>query len=95
MASLSQLIAYRQTAGARYAAAVTELIAAMVDLKGLDLALENEVVAYRRPSQSFGPPPDVISLRHAEFAPDVACDWHKEFMASLASHTRTFPTPDA
>lgn len=45
MATISEILAARTAAGARYAAAVTELRAAYVDLAGIDAALGNNTLA--------------------------------------------------
>ncbi|MCP8939393.1 hypothetical protein NK718_12785 [Alsobacter sp. SYSU M60028] len=45
MATASEMLAARATAGARYEAALEELYAAYVDLAGLELALANDRVA--------------------------------------------------
>lgn len=45
MATLSQLIAQRATAGSRYYDAVVDLRAAYIDLRAIELALSNDNIA--------------------------------------------------
>ena len=45
MTTLSQYVSQRSTAGMRYQNAVTELLAAMVDLAALDITIENKRAA--------------------------------------------------
>jgi hypothetical protein len=67
MISLADLLAKREAAGARYAAAVAEFREALVDLAALDGALKGKTVDDIR---SFGNFPDVLSLRHPVYAAD-------------------------
>lgn len=73
MATLAQLTSQRATAGARYAAAVAELRASMVDLAALDQVLANNVISPGNPSPAptFTDPPDSLPwyLAHPVYAP--------------------------
>jgi hypothetical protein len=68
----------RNAAGARYAAAVTEIRAAFTDLSALDRLCQ---------APSFGPPPDVIALRHPTFAPNVAGSFVDDIPAAIAARS--------
>ena len=68
------MLSTRQAAGARYAAALTELRAAMVDLLAIDNALRNRHVgAPHIEIRSFsGEQNDIpTGMRHPDFAPDT------------------------
>jgi hypothetical protein len=68
----------RNAAGKRYAAAVSELRAAFVDLSALDRLLS---------APSFGPPPDIVPLRHPTFAPDVGGSFTDGVAGAIAAHS--------
>jgi hypothetical protein len=59
---MPSIVDQRNAAGDRWVAAVTELRAAFVELSALDQICR---------SPSFGEAPDVISLRHQTFLPDL------------------------
>lgn len=69
--TLSELQAAQTTAGARYAAALDEFLAAFVDLAALDAALSNGNVNPHRsdPVRSFGRIVERHELAHPVFAP--------------------------
>ena len=68
----------RNAAGKRYAAAVSELRAAFVDLSALDRLLS---------APSFGPAPDVVPFRHPTFAPDVSGSFTDGIADAIAAHS--------
>jgi len=68
----------RNAAGDRYAAAVVELRAAFTDLSALDRLCR---------APSFGPPPEVVPLRHPTFAPDVSGSFVDDIPAAIAAHS--------
>ncbi len=68
----------RNAAGDRWAAAVTELRAAFVDLSALDrLCL----------APSFGVPPEVVPLRHPTFAPNISGSFVDDIPAAIEAHS--------
>jgi hypothetical protein len=73
MTTATQYISQRVTAGTRYANAVTELFAAMVDLGALDRTIENYRAGLGLPQPSFvGDLQDLPRmLAHPLFAPSV------------------------
>jgi hypothetical protein len=76
--TLEGLLIQRDTAGARYAAAVQELHDAYVDLAGLDIALANSSVGgglvHGFPPDSLAALPEI--LRHQSYATGAALpDW--------------------
>jgi hypothetical protein len=79
MSTIPQLIIARATAGARYVAAVIELRAAFTDLSAIDRLCN---------APSFGPPPDVIPLRHPTYAPDVGGSFTDDIAAAVVAHHR-------
>src|SRR4051794_37559257 len=103
MSTLSELVAHRTTAGARYVAAVTELRAAFGDLSAIDrlLALKTPY----SPVVSFGgPQPDVIPLRHPVYLSGdpqrtsifaLVCNpFEVDCVAAFATRLAAFGTPD-
>ena len=71
MATISEILANRETAGARYLAALVELRAAYVDLASIDFALSNGRIA-RNDIKTFRGDLDGIpvSLQHPKYAPE-------------------------
>lgn len=77
MPTLSGFLSARAAAGARYAAAITELQDAYVDLHATDKLLQNDRVrlpAMQLPVRTFHGFPQVLdqAFSHPVFAPDVA-----------------------
>jgi hypothetical protein len=54
------------------------MIFAFVDLSALDRLLS---------APSFGPPPDVVPLRHPTYAPDVIGSFTDDIPAAIATHS--------
>jgi hypothetical protein len=54
------------------------MIFAFVDLSALDRLLS---------APSFGPPPDVVPLRHPTYAPDVSGSFTDDIPAAIATHS--------
>lgn len=75
---MTTLVERRNAAGERWAAAVVELRSAFVDLAALDRLLQ---------APSFGPPPDVVPLRHPTFAPDVSGSFADDVAAAIEAHS--------
>ena len=75
---MSTLVEKRNAAGNRYAAAVTELRAAFTDLSALDRLCG---------APSFGPPPEVVPLRHPTFCPNVSGSFVDGIPAAIAAHS--------
>jgi hypothetical protein len=75
--TLEELESQRATAGATYAAAVTGLHAAMVNLAALDQALD-QVTGHSGSIKSFGPLPSPLDFRHPVFAPNVGGHWQTD-----------------
>ena len=71
MTTLSQYISQRPTAGTRYQAAVTELLASLIDLAALDRTIENARAGGAIPQPSFTSDQQGLphSLVHPVFAP--------------------------
>lgn len=81
MTALSDFVTARATAGARYAAAVTELHAAYVGLLAYDRAAANVGVLAENPSRTFFAPPDALPLElvHPTYVPTRGTtDWRDE-----------------
>jgi hypothetical protein len=76
---MGTLVEKRNAAGERYAAAVTELRAAFVDLSALDRLCE---------APSFGPAPEVVPLRHPTFAPNVSGAFVDGIAGAITMHAR-------
>jgi hypothetical protein len=87
-----ELLTHRATAGARYAAAVTELRAAFADLAAIDRLLSNQRVAYGT-LPTFGQHPDPISFRHPVYAPNVGGTFEDDVRAAYATRYAAWPTP--
>jgi hypothetical protein len=68
----------RNAAGDRWAAAVTELRAAFTDLAALDRLLG---------APSFGPPPEVVPLRHPTYLPDLSGSFVDGVTAAIEAHS--------
>lgn len=94
MSTTAELAAHRLTAGARYAAAITEFREARADLDALDRILVNSNVGYAGTLPSFGPAPDLIRFRHAQFAPNVGGNFLADTEAAAAVRWAAWPTPD-
>ena len=90
MSTLPELIMHRATAGARYAAAVVELRAAFGDLGAIERLLESHLGT----TPSFGPPPDVIPLRHPVYAPNVTGSFADDIRVAHAIRAARFGTLD-
>ena len=74
---MTTLTEKRNAAGDRWAAAVVELRAAFVDLAALDRLCQ---------APSFGPPPEVVPLRHPTFAPNISGSFVDDIPAAIAAH---------
>jgi hypothetical protein len=75
---MNTLVKKRNAAGDRYKAALVELRAAFVDLSTLDRLLS---------APSFGPPPDIVPLRHPTYAPDVGGSFTDGIASAIAAHS--------
>lgn len=62
----------RSTAGTAYVNALATFAAAYINLSALDSLM---LSAVNPATPSFGPPPDTIPLRHAQFSPDGVAPW--------------------
>lgn len=93
MSTLQELNAHHQTALADYATALNAFRDAYVNLAALERTLANNNVGGTRHS-TFGPRPDVISLRHPIAAPNTADDWPERITAATNARIAAFPTPD-
>jgi hypothetical protein len=70
--NLSAMQAARATAGSRYAAAVAELEASLVDLAALDAALSNHNIPAGGEQRTLKKLPESLAmLEHDEFAPSL------------------------
>ncbi|MDE2466167.1 MAG: hypothetical protein KGO02_20990 [Alphaproteobacteria bacterium] len=74
--TVDELLSARDTAGRRYAAAIAELRAAMVDLSAIEHALDHRdsgLDAMQRPVRTFTGEADAIpaSLLHPIYAPEA------------------------
>jgi hypothetical protein len=94
MSTTAELVTARATAGARYVAAVTELLAARADLLAIERVLTNNRVAYGQGFPSFGPAPDVIALRHGTYLPNLADTFAADTSAAFATRLAAWPTPE-
>jgi hypothetical protein len=74
---MTTLTEKRNAAGDRYAAAVAELRAAFTDLSALDRLLQ---------APSFGPPPEIVPLRHPTFCPNVSGSFADGVADAIATH---------
>jgi hypothetical protein len=74
----------RAAAGATYASAVAAFRTAFIELAAYDVIVRGKVDPA---TPNFGSYPDVITLRHTEFAPDVAGDWASAVKARIAEIT--------
>jgi hypothetical protein len=79
MSTTEQLFANRESAGARYRAAVLELRAAFGDLA----AVEKLLAQSHHAPPTFGPPPDLISLRHPTYAADISGSFSDDIAAAF------------
>jgi hypothetical protein len=84
------MLTARDTAGARYAAALSELRAAYIDLAAHDKALLNRrfgspshIASFNGTQEQDGVP---IGLRHPDFAPDGDGAWHNEVEAQADAY---------
>jgi hypothetical protein len=75
---MTDLVKKRDAAGKRYAAAVSELRAAFVNLSAVDRLLS---------APSFGPPPDIVPLRHPSYAPDVSGSFTDGIADAIVAHS--------
>jgi hypothetical protein len=71
----------RATAGAVYASAVAAFRTAFIELAAYDVIMRGKVDPA---TPNFGSYPDAITLRHAEFAPNVAGNWGDDVRARIA-----------
>ncbi len=92
--NLTELKTARATAGSRYAAAIVELRAALVDLAALDGALSNGNVdpGFLDHATCGLPkiPPTLSAFEHKEFAPSLRDNLHDQIRASLTSYLEGF-----
>jgi hypothetical protein len=86
MASLSDV---RDAAVADYAAKLAAFRSAYVELAALDRVL----ASYGNARQGFGPPPDLITLRHAFAAPGFGGNLADDIRASVEQKLAAFPNP--
>lgn len=91
MATITQVLADRGTAGARYAAAIVELKAAYIGLAAIDMALGNSNVptpAAQKPVRRFGEPVEGTldalppELVHPVYVPARTFAWRKDIIAA-------------
>lgn len=91
MPTITQVLADRATAGARYADAITELKAAYIGLAAIDMALTNSNVptpGAQKPVRRFGEGPEgtldalPIELVHPAYVPARTFGWRKEIIAA-------------
>ena len=75
---MTTLVQKRNATGDRYKSALIELRAAFVDLSALDRLLS---------APSFGPPPDIVPLRHPTYAPDVSGSFSDGIADAIAAHS--------
>jgi hypothetical protein len=76
---MSTLVEKRNAAGDRYKAAVLELRSAFVSLAALDQLCRGP---------SFGPPPEVVPLRHPTFLPDLVGSFNDGIGEAIANAGR-------
>lgn len=93
MSTHSELLIHRDTAGARYAAAVAELRAATIDLAAIESVLVN-MNAGRMSLQTFAGFPSGVTLRHAKYAPNVGDIWSEDIAAAGAPKLAAYGMPD-
>jgi hypothetical protein len=93
MSTLPELIAHRDTAGARYVAAVTELRAAFGDLGAIERLLENAKAGYPVPTFG-GPRPNPIPLRHPKYLPKLGGSFQDDVLSAYAVRAAAFGVPD-
>lgn len=93
----SQLSAARATAGARYAAAITELQASLIDLAALERVLSNRAVsaalpASQVPVQTIAEIPQTLptGLRHGVYAPAYPSNLHQGIDTAAAAYLAAF-----
>jgi hypothetical protein len=72
--NIEELKSARATAGAAYAAAVTQFHDALIELAAIDQLLS----ATTGGSSTFGPLPDPVQFRHPEFASNVSGHWQTD-----------------
>jgi hypothetical protein len=75
---MTTLVKKRNAAGDRYKAALAELRAAFVDLSALDRLCQ---------APSFGPPPDIVPLRHPTFAANISGSFTDGIADAIAAHS--------
>ena len=76
---MSTLTEQRQVAIAAYRDCLDKFVGAYAQLAALDLALR---------AQGFGPPPEIVPLRHADAAPNFSADIHAEIRERFAALKR-------
>ncbi|WP_066722807.1 MULTISPECIES: hypothetical protein [Hyphomicrobiales] len=95
MATITQVLADRATAGSRYADAVTELKAAYIALAAIDMALDNNDVPTpgpQRPVRGFGPltlDELPLELVHPVYQASRTHGWRKEIIAAAEPIIKT------
>ena len=91
MSTLTELVAHRDTAGARYAAAVVEFRAAFADLGAIERLLEPKVATI---ATFGGPLPDMIPMRHPKYLPNNGGMLFDDVKSAFAVRAAAFGTPD-
>lgn len=94
MSTTAQLVAARTTAGARYVAAIAELRASYGDLAAIEKLLVTNRVAYTANLQTFGERPDVITLRHPTYAPNVGGSFEDDVLSAFATRSVAWPASE-
>lgn len=95
--NLAQVLAARDTAGARYAAARTEFEAALVDLAGWERVLANRYVGLPPASlaHTLSGVPQALPewVRHADYSPSFPSNLHTQIDATAASRLSSAQVP--
>jgi hypothetical protein len=91
MSTLNELIAHRDTAGARYVAAVAEFRAAFADLGAIERLLESKISTI---ATFGGPVPDMIPMRHPKYLPNNGGMLFDDTKAAFAVRAAAFGTLD-
>jgi hypothetical protein len=89
---IKQLLDARDVAGARYTAAVAELHDSLIEIGGIDEALENRMIDGRNDFRTFfNLPQNLGTLAHPVYAPlDAVTCWRDEIKARRDEILATF-----
>jgi hypothetical protein len=89
--TLRELIDSRAAAGARYAAAVMEFREALVSLCAIEQSLSNSLVGHAADQPGFaGDYPDLVTMRHAVYAPSIGGNLADDIKARLQEILNAF-----